>query len=216
MGFFLVLVFLLTAQPALTCARAPCKASPSDPTLVGDPDSPPVVSSDGRWQVRAKRSANERWLWLEHRNIEGGVQLAPIQLAPLERFGYVLWSPDSGRIAFTDAEFTNHWVVRVANVDRVLNPFEIEDANPLFEERFLKLAGDKYMHFFLPKAISWLSEKELLIAVSGQAADMKKPGGAPIEKYLRGYVIDVEKQEVIREIDATTLRKQYHVERTGP
>lgn len=216
MVFPLILVFLLTAQPGLTCERVPCKASPSEPTLVGEPDSPPVVSPNGRWQLRVKESLYERWLWLEYRNVEGTVPIVPRQLAPLERFGYVLWSPDSGRIAFTDAEFTNHWVVRVANVDRVRNPFEIENANPLFEERFLKLAGDKYMHFFLPKAISWLSEKELLIAVSGQAADMKKPGGAPIEEYLRGYVIDVEKQEVIREIDATTLRKQYHVERTGP
>ena len=139
-------------------------STPSFAQLYGVPvsqfENAIALSPDKQWSVSVKLNRENLPMLTLQREPEGRTE----ELLGVTASGWVLWSPDSKRFAFTDAAFADHYFVHVCNVD--FAGAKCSDITSEIEDRVKdRLSSKSEIDKLYSKALRWLSANTLIVGI---------------------------------------------------
>jgi len=165
-------------------------------------DRPKIISPDGEWEISVQEGRPP------HLAAKSKLLRTGRPLHDIERYGWVLWRPDSKAFAFTDARYSNHSFVIVSFVD-TQTCCRSEDLTPVFEKNEdLLTDANHFVDRSLAKAVRWLPDGKLLI-VAFVVVSTKYELGA--HDTTRGYILDVDHKTLYRVVDEKGLQSEFGV-----
>jgi hypothetical protein len=133
-------------------------------------------------------------------------------ILPILRSCVVLWRSDSTAFAIVDQRFANHYFLRIAFL-RGEQP-TLVDLTPMIESHIRHQLADLELDKSYLNAFKWTSHNLLLIGVN--AVLFKKaiphPKYAPAKEYFRGFIVDVDRSAIRRDLSPDIFRKTYGIE----
>jgi hypothetical protein len=178
-------------------------------------------SPDGKLQLTVPKSQGPAFPWL---TLEGPASDEKEQKWALQRRGcYVLWRPDSKAFAVTDPAYANHYFIRLFSTEFQLEGpvlgSPVVDLSAPVEQAFERFATKYYalrkysLLLFYPKVLRWVANKQLLIGLDARTVEETKLEGAvPAREWHRGYVIETEKSQIVREMDEGVMLTEFRID----
>lgn len=226
-------LFLVVALLAGVLAAA---ASPGRTTVVQAKPVPmdyltrgvSAVSPNGDLNVTVtgKKEPFQAWVTLNK-----PAQGWSIQVWPIERNVTVLWNPDGRSFALTDDRYANHSYVLVIGTRFHMNGPKLGvqrvDLTPVLQDAFANRARRYYRkHYgksdydgsysFYAKALRWVSDNDLLVAVSGITSLPLSPRhlgtAAGVKGWAYGYLLDVSHRRILRTLSKKAMRAEYGID----
>ncbi|MBZ5529833.1 MAG: hypothetical protein LAO20_00250 [Acidobacteriia bacterium] len=141
--------------------------------------------------------------------LEAQVRNEKLLLGSLQRSAYLSWRPDSRVAVLWDLTYSNHYFVRLLQVDPKLS--EIKGFDELIRQRALKEFRVKEVIHYWPHVQGWIGQRDLLVIVCADGAPTNTPVNTKLVGFERGYLIDTDKRSIKSELNPSDLRKL-----TGP
>ena len=159
-----------------------------------------VISPDKQWFVSVQPDpGNVAMLTLNSTTAD-----TPRHVLPFQRSGWVLWSPDSKRFAFTDAAFADHYFVRICDVESRDEP--CRDFSSVLEALLRrKMASDSQLDKVYSKAFKWLSREQLLVGVHAASFRSGETRGnwKPTHYHFRAVILDAVRGMLVSELTSS-------------
>ena len=159
-----------------------------------------ATSPDGQWVLSVRRDSRD----IPMLTLSTVMGSKPQHLLYVQRSGWVLWSPDSARFAFTDAAFANHYFIRICTVRAPRA--RCENASPALETHLRRLlTNDSEIDKIYAKALKWLSPAQLLVGIHAATFRPAEARGSytPVYYHFKAYVLDLTSSQVVSELDST-------------
>jgi len=156
-----------------------------------------VISPDKQWFVSIQRDPGS----VAMLTLSSTTADTPQHILPLQRSGWVLWSPDSRRFAFTDAAFANHYFVRICEVN--IRDAPCRDFSSLLEAPLRRmLAADSQIDKVYSKALKWLSHEQLLVGVHVASLRLREARGnwTPLHYHFQAVILDAVSGTLVSEL----------------
>jgi hypothetical protein len=201
-------------------------AQKSDPTarptyLDAFEDRPIVKSPDGKLAVTVAgpRGSLAAWLTINPSEFPGG----PIQVWPLQANGEVLWQPDSKAFVFTDNRYANLAYVLLFGTRFNMGEggeklgVPVTDLTPVVRKAFDGRAQEYYAaagydtRLFYAKALRWVGSNQLLVGINAKTVGPASLPHRGIKDWYAGYLIDVQRNILLREFDSSQMMSQYGI-----
>ncbi|MHC1725687.1 MAG: hypothetical protein AB9866_06730 [Syntrophobacteraceae bacterium] len=195
-GIFLIVAFLLLTITAPSSAEL----YGIEVSNVGDGAAP---SPDRQWLV----SVNFDWKGLPFLNIQKSPDGVSQNLVGVTRSGWVLWSPDSRKFAFTDAAFSDKYLVYLCSV--APTGTLCSDISSEIEARVRKKISVKFdIDRMYLKALKWHSPNTLIVGVHAIISPKMKPGQTHAPAYYRfeAFSIDAKTARIEEELTKKQAR----------
>ena len=218
---------LLVLLPAILIAMAPANAAQEGAPALGPTQldafgaRPVVPSPDGKLAVTVTgpKGSLMAWLTISPSESPGG----PIQVWPIHINGEVLWRPDSNAFVFADNRYANLSYVLVFGTrfnfgeggEQLGVP--VTDLTPVVRKAFDERAQKYYAaasydtRLFYAKALRWVGSDRLLVGVNAKTVGSESLPHRGVNDWYAGYLIDVQRKDLLRELDSSQLLSQYGI-----
>ena len=202
--------FLLALWGSL-CLTPDIGAKTVDPALLTSVDKKSLGSPDGKWELAVWGEKDEvPWVMLEARDPSPRYR---VQVWPITRAVYVLWSPESQRFAFTDARFADRYFLFVDHIAGFLSS-TVLDITPVIEAHFSEVTDKRYeiLKKYI-KPLRWVDPGHLLVGIDFVTFEASKASQQhqPVQDWLRGYILDVSVVKVSRELDDRQIEAEFGI-----